>query len=252
MINLTITHQLQRAAWFRAIAQGFIYPHAQHLIALQTSLAELQIPQCYPIKYQRLLKQSLHKTVQAWKNAHPSHLEGEYLHLFLTKASCPLHETAYGDGRSSLGRSTTLADISGFYTAFGFKITEDSPNLPDHLGTELEFYSLLLIKLAYAQQQHWGEPKRITQRALSTFLNEHLGCWTLAFIRTLREQTATPAWLSLGEVLDVLIRAECHLLKIQPMKLTSLIRNDEMQAEELICPHASQSKPKSVQNPIIQ
>lgn len=238
-----IDDDLIRAALFRAVAMGFAYPLPNHAEQMRETLANLQIPASY-FKQHRQLTQALKAARQAWKNINENHLEGEYLHLFLTNTACPLNETAYGDGRSSLGRSSVLADIGGFYTAFGLQIAEKAPNLPDHLCSELEFYSLLLVKQAYAQNQHWQEKRRITEKAISTFLNDHLGCWIKAFTKTLRDQTITPAFLSMADLLEILISCECQLLKLQPPQVTSRITNDEMQGEEFICPRAETPLPE--------
>jgi TorA maturation chaperone TorD len=234
-----INDELSRAALFRAVALGFAYPLPNHVANVDSTLADLQIPNSYRKLQQIKLAQAIRHVQQALKTVEECHLESEYLHLFLTKTVCSMNETAYGDGRSSLGRSSVLADVSGFYSAFGLQATEKAPNLPDHLCSELEFYSLLLIKQAYAENQHWQEQRRITQRAAITFLREHLGCWTTAFTKALREQTATPILLRMADLLDIVISCECQLVKVRPVKLVGRITADEMQGEELICPRAT-------------
>ena len=45
-----------------------------------------------------------------------------------------------------MGKGNTLADIGGFYQAFGLTLDRGIHELPDHIAVELEFYGLLLLK----------------------------------------------------------------------------------------------------------
>jgi putative dimethyl sulfoxide reductase chaperone len=235
MKNTDINCVFQRAAWFQVCAQGFAHPQQQNITNFYANLAKLTIPECYSIQQQQEIIKSKTKTLRAWKQVRVSELESKYIALFLANAVCPLNETAYGDGRSSLGRPSILADINGFYTAFGMEINAKSPKLPDHLTVELEFYSILLLKLAYAKTQFLSEQKQITQDAVESFLNEHLGCWITAFVTTLGQHTNIEAWLCLADLLESLVNSEIQLLKIKPTKMLAKITNDVMQEESLVC-----------------
>lgn len=104
-------------------------------------------------------------------------LETAYVQLCTLSSSpdCPTFETAYfsADPQQQTQR---MADISGFYRAFGVDST-DTGFRPDDIPVELEFMAFLCRKQAYAAQ-HLGAPRAgQTLRAQRMFLNEHLGCW---------------------------------------------------------------------------
>ena len=229
---------LSQAALFRAIALGFAYPVAGHSYYFQQTLSKLAEPP-YPARSR--VSTALRAAQRAWQKADPFALEVEYTRLFLGNPACSLHETAYGDGRRLGGQSTELADIGGFYTAFGLELTDSNPDLPDHLSTELEFYSLLLLKQAYAQSR--GNAKRATTvitKARRSFLNDHLGRWADAFVINLRKQTEYMPFVALGELLEKAILAECALIKVQPKLSEGRIAPDFIQADEFTCPRATE------------
>src|SRR5262245_60503365 len=77
-----------------------------------------------------------------------SDLCAEYDRVFslVVAAECPPYETEYHASAETFFRSQQLADVAGFYRAFGVDPAIDSPERPDYLPLELEFMSLLLLK----------------------------------------------------------------------------------------------------------
>lgn len=231
---------LSRAALFRGLARGFYYPVSRRPgddprnEVLQTLTRQIAVRRG---RRPTPLSRALYAARAAWASASMDELEAAYTRLFLTSIGSPLHETAYGDGRRMAGRTTEIADIAGFYSAFGLQPSEQEADLPDHLCSELEFYSILLIKLAYALNRRWLERRRITERALRAFMNDHLGRWVKAFADSLSEQGAPAAYRALARLLVAAVDEECRRLGIRPRLLTGRISGDTMQAEEFVCPH---------------
>lgn len=82
-------------------------------------------------------------------------------------------------------QSQELADISGFYRAFGFNTGAAVRERPDHLATELEFMYLLALKEAYADSNSMPEQAEICVDAQRKFLQDHLARWIGSFRRSL-------------------------------------------------------------------
>lgn len=104
-------------------------------------------------------------------------LRAEYLALFeYGPEHASLYETAYGRAQA-LHKGPALADIAGFYRAFGLAYgqTDSVQEMPDHLSVELEFYALLLMKQEVLAARGDAEGQQIVLAARRTFLEAHLG-----------------------------------------------------------------------------
>lgn len=104
-------------------------------------------------------------------------VRGEYLALFGSqKERASLNETEYGRMRG-MSKGHDLADIAGFYRAFGLEVTQDDArrDMPDHLAMELEFYAVLLARSAVLREKGDGEGVDIVLDARKKFLEHHLG-----------------------------------------------------------------------------
>jgi DMSO reductase family type II enzyme chaperone len=230
---------LERAALFRLLAQAFTYPAEGHRSAIERQLSGIgSIP-----PRDAKSKRAFERLRRAWRQAEDAELQEEYARLFLARGLVSLHETAYGDGRRIAGRAAELADIGGFYTAFGLRMAEADPDLPDHLCSELEFYSLLLVKLAYADRGGWSPKREITRRAAAKFLEEHLGRWTGALTKEIRTHSAASPYRELADLLDALIAAESRRTGARPVLLNGRLPRDFMQDDAFICPREGVPEP---------
>ena len=219
---------LSRAAAFRVLASGAMYPDAQ---LKQGLLQELSAVIRYASALGHAQAAALAKLERAWAVADGDSLIEEYSRLFIGNDAIVPHETAYGN----TGRSAELADISGFYLAFGFDLREDQREVPDYLSMELEFYSLLLLKQAYALEQGWSDKFDITRDAAKAFLADHLGRWTGAVRERAAARQAAPAYEILFETIAGLVQHECRTLAVQPAPLMCG-GPDFMQEPAFVCP----------------
>ena len=72
----------------------------------------------------------------------------DYTQVFglVVSKECPPYEVQYCPQTFSVFRSQHLADIAGFYHAFGVAPGRDAPERVDHLACELEFLAWLVAK----------------------------------------------------------------------------------------------------------
>jgi TorA maturation chaperone TorD len=203
---------------------------------VQEALAKIPHPQPVARRFGR----DVYEPAQlAWQEADPLVLEAEYDRLFRRNLACPPHETAYGDGRRMGGRPAELADIRGFYEAFGVVPSSTDPELPDHLATELEFYSILLLKIAYARVGATPQDVEVTAAAAGAFLEHHLGRWPGAFREAVEAENAASPYLETAHLIEAVIAEECRRVGARPRTVEGIAPQDSIAtADDMVCPMA--------------
>ncbi len=135
----------------------------------------------------------------------------------LVSAACPPYETEYIDSRFTFRRSNALADVSGFYRAFGLTPGDEHPERHDHIVLELEFMAQLvgLERRAVQSSEHAAAEKAaVCREAQRKFLREHLAWWTPAFARLLSKENPGGLYEAIGVFLSALVPAERGLLDV--------------------------------------
>lgn len=229
-IERVVYDRLARSARIRILAHGFAYPDPmawRQFTQDVRSLRELGSP-----KESGALA-SLTRTLEAVTDPRP-----EYARLFLGRTPCPLNAAAYTGARQLAGPAADIADVSGFYLAFGLDLPEEGGERPDHLAAQLEFYSALLAKEAWAVAQRWDERTEITEEAAAAFLRDHLGRWQGVLVRTLPEHQARPPYPQLAQWLDAMLATELRLRGVEATPF-GLPGPDPMQADDMTCPSAT-------------
>lgn len=120
-------------------------------------------------------------------------------------------------------QSQELADIAGFYHAFGFRVGAAVRERPDHLAAELEFMYVLALKEAYALENSIFEMVEICQDAERKFLQDHLARWTPQFCKSLQHSTADrlgeeglqSPYILLAQLLERFIASETSRLGLE-------------------------------------
>lgn len=106
-------------------------------------------------------------------------LASQYRRIFghTPGGACPLYELSWlkaGD----FAAEQELADIGGFYRAFGVALS--ARERTDHVAVELEFLAYLAHLEACAAVEGQEEPGEVARQAQRSFLRDHLGRWASA------------------------------------------------------------------------
>lgn len=213
---------LERSAIYELLALGFSYPEKEALARLGVIL-------------------DLEGLGAALAQTNPEQLADEYLRLFGGAVACPPHETEYEANPFTKARQ--MADINGFYRAFGFQVAEARKVLPDYIGTELEFMSLLCRKEAYALAQGWPDKAAVCADAERKFLQEHLGRWIGLFSRKMQEALsegsvmnhARTFYRTLAGLTERFVESELALWGLAPVYLTGGQMSSPSDAQPMVC-----------------
>ncbi|HKI32869.1 MAG TPA: molecular chaperone TorD family protein [Gemmataceae bacterium] len=167
-------------------------------------------------------------------------LTAEYDRVFglVPSPECLPYETEYHATAEPFFRAQQLADVAGFYRAFGLEPSRGWPERPDHLALELEFLALLLAKkrLASAGAEDDNEAAaraRVCAEAEDAFFRDHLAWWVPSFATGLRRKAGQGFYAALGQALAALMPAERARFGVAPPRVplqAVLIERPEEQA----------------------
>jgi TorA maturation chaperone TorD len=134
-------------------------------------------------------------------------LAEEYTRLFARQVLVAPYASSYAidPGQS---RSVNLQAVMAFYTAFGLRVDPAHPELPDHIGAQLEFLAALAAKEAYASSAGLSEPAAICRAARARFVGEHVAGWLPRFVERLHGQARLAFYPSLGSLALALLADE--------------------------------------------
>jgi nitrate reductase assembly molybdenum cofactor insertion protein NarJ len=161
------------------------------------------------------LEQNLVELISAESNVDA--VRSEYIELFdRGRSTNSLYETEYGRARAAV-KGNELVDIAGFYRAFGLNLDSDETQreMLDHIGVELEFYGLLLLKQNALAELNDVEGQEIVLDARKKFLLSHLG----AFAPALLSRPGIVESSHYSKVFNYccrLVADECELLDVKP------------------------------------
>lgn len=162
-------------------------------------------------------------------------LEGEYNRLFRNRPVCTPYETER-DLRAAPAKGQVLADILGFYEAFGLKPSQCLKELPDHIGTELEFMAILLLKEAYARSKGTDEQVELCVDAQVKFLKDHLAPWATPFCHQVEKESRTPFYRAIAGLTRRFLRLETKHLSVGRLVMTKGLREGPGETDSSTCP----------------
>jgi DMSO reductase family type II enzyme chaperone len=217
----TAAAAMRRAAAYTLLAHLFAYPDDEGVESIRVAALEAK-EAAASIAILRLASVAEEPRREAMEPAYVR------LNTFSTSPDAPMFETAYF-GSDAQQQTQRMADIAGFYRAFGVESVSGVLR-PDDLPVELEFMAYLCRKEAYAAE-HMGAP-RVGQarRAQRMFLQEHLGRWAPVLGQKLASsEDAGPFYRLCGETLAGWVQRECHECGAAPEPVSGQVSKDWQQ-----------------------
>jgi len=166
-------------------------------------------------------------------------MESEYLRIFDMGMLISPYETEYLHEKISR-KPFELADIAGFYQAFGFDVGDGAEHREpvDHIAVELEFMALLAYKEHYAGENHQDDHLAIVREAQKKFLHEHLARWGFFYCSRIQEIECEEYYKHLGKVLHAVLTTACKTHELDVAGYEKEINRDApsgTREEELSC-----------------
>ncbi len=195
---------LARSTVYRLLAQGFAYP--TRVATEQLLEDDLPLALAVSSPFPQEVRDSLDAAAAALERVDANALEVAYRGLFshVHSADCPLYETDY-TAREIWRQSQQLADLAGFYRAFG---VEEQGERPDGLSVELEFMHVVSYKEAWALVQGDEEHARLCRDAQESFLRDHLLRWAPDLVRRVEALAGGGPYAALARLGRLFLRAE--------------------------------------------
>jgi len=250
---------LARSVLYRALTLGLRLPSESSLTALASGRAAL-LEAAALLDSSRRAAEPLLPAVRAFTDIVPvSAAELIPVHARLFGHSqglvCPF-ETEYGSG-GSFRQPQELADIAGFYLAFGLRPASGADERADHVACECEFMDFLACKEAFVLASvsvpdgigasEAEETQDVTRRAAAGFLRDHLARFGLAFATRLMKEGDGGFYGALGGVLIRLLALECERLAVPAGAPTLEVRPPVLDDVPMGCGTACGAEPGPVQ-----
>ncbi|MFN8639280.1 MAG: molecular chaperone TorD family protein [Dehalococcoidia bacterium] len=224
--DTSIQRVLGRSAVYEALALGITYPSAASLERLSDLIADLD---GHDVVKGYGLAPRLAAISAALEGATVDELQLEHNRLFLGQVLCSPHETEYE--QDTFAKASQLADIAGFYNAWGLQTSESRRTMPDFVGTELEFLAMVTRREAYAALRGWANRRKVARESAQAFMQTHLGRWVNAFAADMREETAgSPAgtfYSAVARLLEQFVVMDVAASGVLPAALTARVPRPE-------------------------
>jgi TorA maturation chaperone TorD len=230
-LDRDVVFALRRAAVYRLLGGAFAYPTAPRL----AELADLAGTVADAIE-EPSIQAALSTFADAAAATSPDVVAAEYVFLFDGAVRCSPWEGAYGDAPQLAGKGAMLADIGGFYEAFGLTPSGVQSDSVDHIAAELELMSALALKEAYAVADAAADGVEITRGAATAFIRDHLGRWAEAFSETVAGASSLPYYSTAAALLNAWVHADAAALGVATDRVSLGAVDPLGAAEPFTCP----------------
>lgn len=236
-----VDRALGRAVVYRVLSLGFQMPTNERLHQMGAhdrfgTVAEaLGMLRCQPSGVARQLTTFAVPDVEI--------LARTFVRLFghTTRGLICACETEYG-ADNAYHQPQQLADISGYYLAFGLQAATAADVRADHLAAECEFIDFMNRKeaLFLATRPDEEETLEVTRQASRTFMRDHLGRFGRAFAGRVMIEDPQGWFGVLGAILEEVLEAECRRLEIAGGPVDLVVRPELPDRAPVACGTSSE------------
>ena len=197
---------LARSCVYRLLSQAFAYPTPDAVRQLMEEDLPLATGVSGPLPDG--VRRALDECAAALEDRTPEELESAYRGVFshVHSVDVPMFETDY-TARDVWRQSRELADLGGFYRAFGM---EEADERQDGVSIELEFLHLVSYKAAWAIVQADREHAETCRIALEGFLADHALKWIPGFAARVSILGTGGPYAAVGHLTRVFLAAEAE------------------------------------------
>lgn len=153
--------------------------------------------------------------------------------LFGGQVAVPPYEGSYE--ADPFRQARQIADVAGFYRAFGAEAHGPAVDRPDHAGSELEFLAFVASRRAEAAAAGRDADADACREVERLFLSEHAGRWLPAFFATLAGTAVDPFHVALGRLGEAALVAAMTSLGVEAERVPSRAPRTQVEADELTC-----------------
>ncbi|MBI4393049.1 MAG: molecular chaperone TorD family protein [Euryarchaeota archaeon] len=140
--------------------------------------------------------------------------EGAYHATFGGRISCSPYETDYTSSHAFM-QARELADISGFYRAFGYAPAPGGDRV-DHVALELDFLYALGHREAVLQRAGDAEGAATCLDATRKFLESHTGRFLGRMEEVVGSSGANPFFVEITRLTRTVVEGDVHALGLHP------------------------------------
>ncbi|MCF6157917.1 MAG: hypothetical protein E3K32_04950 [wastewater metagenome] len=227
-----IENLLARGVMYQILSACFLYPTEKNLSVLKgPDFQEYKnsLVQCYKgIDDVAELGKCLDEVDELYQGNPVDTLQGIYQRIVghTISKECPLFETQYGAAHV-YQQTHELADIQGFYKAFGLEASDLEKERVDHVSVEFEFMHFLLYKQAYALENHSEDKAELCRDTQKKFLKEHIGKWVPLFSILFGRKAGEGFYVALSALTKEFIRLEMKLMDVK----TEMFKESDLNQE---------------------
>lgn len=199
---------LARATLARFVAESFSQPEKERIARFTSAGVQDELRQAASVL--EIDHRLVNGVFNSFKAGPPE--EDVYNRILghTVRSECPPYELEYRTSEV-FQQAQTLADISGFYRAFGYEAAGPLVERADHIVAEWEFLSVLAHKQTLAINENDAVCCLNAQRG---FLSEHAAMWMPAFFERIRRMDVASFLGCVSNLGESVLRSWCTELNV--------------------------------------